>query len=180
MASQFLCVLVVTLLLVACNSGDTTPPVSPSYTGDGYTLNYPQGWIYRTQETLVLFTSNSDPTTTLTINVTDPVLGTTLDGYFTDALNTLRGQIQNYKTDDTVTVAVTIGSEPWKVVGLTGDKDGKHLKGAILVDQHPAITGDVFVITLLTKADNYDQVYSTTFKSMLESFKFTPVLPEKD
>src|SRR2546421_13121467 len=79
-ASSLLCLLALTLFLVACGSGGTTttptptPTSTPSgttYTGNGYTLSYPQGWTSKTVGPFsVVFTSNSDPNATFTITVT--------------------------------------------------------------------------------------------------------------
>jgi len=174
-----LSMVVAALLLVAC--GNTTPPPLPTYTGNGYTMNYPQGWTYNNVgESGVQFSNTSDPTTTLTINVSDAVLGTTLDEYFTGDLNTLGNQFQSYKTDNTVTVTPLVGREPWKVLGISGNMGGQQTKAALLVDEHPATIGYVYSITLMTKASDYDQAYSTVFQPTLASFKFNPTLPEKD
>src|SRR2546423_1281231 len=67
----------------------------------------------------------------------------------------------------------TIGGDTWKQAGGTGDYNGQHYKGVLLVDQHPANTGKVYTIILKAKADSYDQVYNNWYKPILDSYQFT-------
>src|SRR5215472_1889401 len=82
-ALLILCTLAFSVFLAACGSSTSstgtvpTPTPTPSgttYSGNGYTLSYPQGWTANKQtlgpvETTT-FTSNSNPTTILSIAVT--------------------------------------------------------------------------------------------------------------
>jgi hypothetical protein len=181
-AALLLCILTLTLFLVACSTGGGTTTTAPTptpagitYTGDGYTLSYPQGWKASPQGPLVVFTSNSDPTTTFTISVTPaptlPIINR--DTQLTVAETLFKGQSQNYQPDSTISPDISVGGDTWKQEGGTIDQGGQKVKGVFLADQHPASTGKIFVITLSAKADSYDQAYSTSFKPILDSFKFT-------
>ena len=179
-----LCILALTLFLVACGgSGGTTitaptpPPSTLSYDGDGYTLSYPQDWTKSAQVggMSVIFTSRNDPTTSFTITVTPtppiPVpnlLDTSLDA----ALTAFKGQAQSYQPDTTIPSTISVGGDTWKQQGGTIEQNGQKIKGVLLGDQHPESTGKIYVITLTAKADSYDQVYSSSFKPILDSFKF--------
>jgi hypothetical protein len=115
----------------------------------------------------VVFKSNSDPTTTFTVS-TLPA-GTSPDAY----IATLAVQYQNWKLDNTVPPTATVGGQTWKEAGATGDQGTYHLKGVILYIQYPASTGKYYVITLTAKATDYDNVYTTSYKPVLDSFTFS-------
>jgi hypothetical protein len=176
-----LCILALSLFLVACGTGEGTTTVAPTptpaaipYTGDGYTLSYPHDWAKGGQAlSSVVFTSNNDPATTFTISVTPALPVITLDTQLDAALTLFKGQSQNYQPDTTVASTVSVGGDSWKQQGGTIEQNGQKIKGVILADQHPARTGKIYVITLAAKADKYDQEYSSSFKSILDSFKFT-------
>jgi hypothetical protein len=182
-----LCILALSLFLVACGTGEGTTPVAPTptpaatlYTGDGYTLSYPHDWAKGGQAlSSVVFTSNNDPTTNFTVSVTPAISvppglpAITLDTQLDAALTLFKGQSQNYEPDTTVPSTVSVGGDSWKQQGGTIEQNGQKIKGVILADQHPANTGKIYVITLAAKADKYDQEYSSSFKPILDSFKFT-------
>jgi len=179
--SLFLCILALTLVLVACGTtgGDTTTttptptptptpiPTTKTYPGDGYTLSYPKDWTYTTQGTTVTFTSNSDPTITFAVSALPT--GTTPQAY----LATLASQYQNWKQDTTVPPTATVGGQTWQALGATGDQGQYHLKGVALYIQYPANTGKYYVILLTAKTTDYDNVYTTWFKPILDSYKFS-------
>jgi hypothetical protein len=180
-ASLLACILALTLFLVACgNSGGTTTttstptptptPTGTTYTGDGYTLTYPQGWTQSGQALLVVFTNNSDANSTFTISAVPVTPITTLDKQFTVAQDALKNVSKNYQPDSTVPSTASVGGDTWQETGATfDDQNGQHMKGVVLADQH---AGKIFAITLKAKADSYDQTYNTVFKPMLDSFKF--------
>jgi hypothetical protein len=145
-----------------------------SYTGDGYTLKYPSNWRVTPQPPNIIFTpSNGDPTQAFLIYVTPATSGADLDAGLAGGLNALQGEFQNYQQDNSVPPTTLIGGDNWKGAGATGDKDGYHLKAVLLVDQHPANTGKLFVISLVTEAKSYDQIYNTIFKPIFDSWTFT-------
>ncbi len=169
-----LCILALTLFLAACSPGGQTTvvptptPAVTAYTGDGYTLSYPQGWKVNTQGPLVVFTSNSDPGITFSVSVVPTLLpGVTVDDQLKAALQLFA---QNYQQDNAVASTETVGGETWQQRGATTDRTGQKVKGVVLGNQH---SGKIFVITMVAKADNYDQAYNTSFKPILDSFKFT-------
>ncbi len=174
-ASLLLCLLALALVLVACgDSGTTTttPTPTPSgttYTGNGYTLSYPQGWTYKAEGPAVVFTNSSDPNATVTVTAMPALPITNADKQLNIALKALESQ-PNYKQDSTVPSTASVGGDTWQQAGATSDKGGQNVKAVILADQH---SGKIFVITLTAKTDSYDQVYSSTFKPMLDSFQFS-------
>lgn len=170
-----------TLFFVACGgSGNTTatptPTPTPSgtpYNGNGYTLTYPQGWTSKQPVPIsVVFTSNSDPNTTFTISVT-PVTPLTKGDVSTELKAAQELFSHNGQPDPTVPSTASVGGDSWQQVGATATKSGQNTKGVILADQHPTGTGNIFVITLTAPTASYDQTYSSTFKPMLDSFKFS-------
>lgn len=184
-ALLLLCILAFTLFLVACGNGESTTSTGPTptptpsgttSTGNGYTVTYPQGWTVNKQtlgplETTT-FTSNNNPTTTLSIAVTSANPLTNFDQIFTTAQNALKNNA-SFQQDTTNLPPASIGGDTWQETGGTYNQNGTQIKGVVLGDQHPANTGNVFVITLTAKADSYNQDYSTGFQPILQSFKFT-------
>jgi eukaryotic-like serine/threonine-protein kinase len=145
-----------------------------SYIGDGYTLRYPLDWTVTPQPPIIIFTPrNGDQTQAFVINVTAATSNADLDAGLAAGLNSFRNEFENYQQDNSVPPTMSIGGDSWKEAGATGDKSGYHLKAVLLVDQHPANTGKVFVISLVTEARSYDQAYNTIFKPIFDSWRFT-------
>jgi hypothetical protein len=175
-----LCICALTLFLVGCgDSGETANPTpttsltGQTYKGDGYTVSYPLGWTYAAQGSAVVFKGVTDPTATLTISVTPATPITNLDTVFA-AAEALAKNNAGYQQDTTLPSQVSIGGDSWKQSGGTyNDQNNVHTKSVILADQHPASTGNIFVITLTAKADSYSQADSTGFQPILQSFNFT-------
>jgi hypothetical protein len=180
-ASLLLCLLALTLFLVACGgTGGTTstatPPPTPTptptvatYTGNGYTLSYPPSWTYKAEGPVVLFTSSSDSYATFAVASHPALPITNVEKELNAALKALQSQA-NYKQDTTVPSTVSVGGDSWTQAGATADQNGQNIKTVALADQH---SGKIFVITLTAKSDSYDQVYSSVFKPVLDSFKFS-------
>jgi len=176
--------LALTLFLVACGKSEnttTTPTPTPSvktYSGDGYTLSYPQDWHVTTQGGIIQFSpSHGDQSPTFSIRSatfdnTPGTPGVSLDQQLAIEGNTLTGY-QNYQSDKSVPATTSIGGDSWKGYGATYTQSGQQGKAVILGDQHPANTGKIFIIHLSATAESYNQVDSTVFQPIFQSFKFS-------
>lgn len=195
--------LALSLSLVACgdatpttNSGDATPttavstptsvpsptpsptPAVKTYSGDGYTFDYPQDWAVTNQGGVIQFApKGGDQALTFSIRSADydntpGTPGVSLDQQLAIEGNTLTGY-QDYKSDETVPATTAIGGDNWKGYGGTYNDSGKQIKAVILGDQHPARTGKIFIIHLTAPTASYDQANSTIFQPLFQSFKFS-------
>ena len=163
------------------SSPTATPSPTPAvkvYTGDGYTLSYPQDWQVTTQAGIVHFSpSNGEQWPNLSIRTADydntpGTPGVSLDQQLSIEGNSLTGY-QNYQSDTTVPATTSIGSNTWKEYGGTYDQSTQHIKTVVMCSQHPASTGKIFIMDLSAKAASYEQDYGTTFQAILNSFKYS-------
>jgi len=87
-------------------------------------------------------------------------------------VNDAKAQYPGLAQDTAAPSTASIGGDTWKQTVIAGTYAGQHIENGVLVDQHPASTGKYYILTLTTKADNYDQAYSK-FKGLLDTFKYT-------
>jgi len=186
-ALLLLCTLTLSLFLAACgNSGSTTgtestptptltPPPGTTYSGNGYTVSYPQGWTINTSASNPVFSSASDPTATLAIAVTSspPIGGSNLLSTLFAAAQTNLQSKSGYQQVTTDLPSTSIGGDTWQETAGTYGENGIQVKGVVLGDQHPSTGGSIYIITLTARTDAYDQLYSSGFQPILQSFKFT-------
>lgn len=190
-------VLVLALALAACGSatstsGSTPTPTSPpatspttstsatmtTYTGNGYSIDYPQGWKVNAAGNNVVFT---DPTgiysLTLVIapNPNDTVSSDTL---VNTALQLATSTLKNPQTVN-VPTSTTIGGDTWaqkSVAGTAtiGDQTGT-VQVVVASDNHPANSPSTnsYTITYQTLQATFAAANSQYFQPMIQSFKFT-------
>ena len=195
------------LLLAACNlggsnggSGNATPTAKPSptptqmttltptavanlttYTGNGYTIGYPQGWtVNKTSAGAVTF---SDPqgVAYLTIQVVpNPGGAIATSDQVNVGLQLFASQAKNYNK---VSIAPTtsLAGDTWSQGAATGDITLKGqtspvtAKFVVIADNHPANsqTTQSFTIAYATGQQIFDMANTTYFQPMLQSFKFS-------
>lgn len=184
-----LCSLILTLALVACGFGSSSPGSSStsttssttfvSYSGDGFTITYPQGWKANKENTGATF---SDPNgiAYLTIRTSQNPLGLlSTDAQVNVGLQAFKSQAKNYQQVD-VPATTTIAGENWRQGAATGDlvPQGKstavNVKLVVDSDNHPAqqATTKAYIIAYATGSQVFDLATTTYFQPMLQSFKF--------
>jgi hypothetical protein len=189
--------LLLSSLMVACQiqiGGGTTaaptptpkpPTISASklvtYTGDGYTIGYPQGWtVTQGGGGLVTF---DDPRgiAYLSIKVTPNPGGTiSAANQVSIGLQLFKSQTKNYQMVN-VAPTTTVGGDNWSQGSATGDIVPKGQTAAVtakivvIADNHPAglPTTTGFEIAYLTGQQVFDLANNGVFQPMLQSFKFT-------
>ncbi|HZR41200.1 MAG TPA: hypothetical protein VFB12_13835 [Ktedonobacteraceae bacterium] len=190
------CALVFTLLLTACDlfgsssNAQPTPTPTPkpamtTYTGDGFSISYPQGWTAKTDNNqlaslngkMVTF-SDITGITQLSVGVIPNPGGVAPTSAASGVvLNFFKGQAKNYKEAQVPSTA-TVGGESWDQSGATGDVTTAgttaNAKLIVLADNHPAHANNtrLFVIAYGTATQLFDLQNSTAFQPMLQSFKF--------
>jgi hypothetical protein len=192
--------LFLSFLLAACQiqiGGGTTaaptptpkPPAPPTisasklvtYTGDGYTIGYPQGW--RVTQEGGGFVTFDDPqgVAYLSVKPTPNPGGTiTAANQVSIGLQLFQSQAKNYQMVN-VAPTTTIGGDNWSQGSATGDIMPKGQSTAVtakivvIADNHPAHSPATmgFEIAYLTGQQVFDLANSGAFQPMLQSFKFT-------
>jgi hypothetical protein len=192
-------------LLAACNIGGisingsatstptptpkATPTMAPSpttstletYTGNGYTIGYPQGWTVTKGSTGAVTFTDPQGAAYLTIQVVPNPNGliSTSDEVDT-GLQIFKSQAKNY-TKVNIAPTTTVAGETWSQGAATGDitPEGASspvtAKIVVISDNHPANTSTTqgFTIGYVTGTQVFDAMNTTYFQPMLQSFKFT-------
>ncbi len=196
---------ILALLLVACNIGGisingpatptptstpkATPTTAPSptastletYTGNGYTIGYPQGWTVTKGSTGAVTFTDPQGVAYLTIQVVPNPNGLISTSDEVDAgLQIFKSQAKNY-TKVSIAPTTTVAGETWSQGAATGDITPEGAtspvtaKIVVISDNHPANTSSTqgFTIGYVTGTQVFDAMNTTYFQPMLQSFKFT-------
>ncbi len=196
----FACSILLFLLLTACgtigapSSSTPTPSstaaVTPTtaatstaanlttYTGNGYTIGYPQGWKANASGNSVVF---SDPNSIYTLTlVVAPNPGGAL-GPDTVVNTSVQGVTATLKNTQTVNVpsSTTIGGDSWTQKSVSGTSSATGQVGVVQLvvasDNHPANSASTSSYTVIygTLQATFDAANGQYFQPMLQSFKFT-------
>lgn len=199
------CCVMLIAMLAACDSGSIaqatpTPAPKPSseptllptpsptliptqsataagvYTGNGFSIRYPQGWITEKGGNGTAVTI-SDPSKldTMTIVVTpDPNGLASADSTSTMATNNVRATMTNPQTLP-VPATVTIGGDKWIQKAVSGTVAVAVVQLVILADNHPPNTLNTLNFTIVygTNQTAFDGAVTSYFQPMLNSFKFS-------
>lgn len=153
-----------------------------TYKGDGFTIGYPASWMANAgaNGAGVAFSNPAQMTEFLIEILPNP------DGVAAPAGVVQRGlstalQTVGGKNAKTVAIAptVTVGGETWNQGAVTGTQapNGQTptLKLVMMATNHPANSQStrLFIITYVAPAQTFNQISTTAFQPMLQSFKFT-------
>ena len=183
------CSLLLTLLLAACSTGNSTPPIAKTkpaptptpalttYQGDGYSIGYPQGWTVKGKGSFVTFTDPQglmDFTIEKIPNPNGAIPPTTA---ITGGLNGFKGQGTNFQQVDvapTLTLSGTTWSQGAATADTTANGQTNSLKLVVLSSDYPQRTASTQTFTLIysTPTKDFDQANTQSFQPMLQSFKF--------
>jgi len=162
-----------------------TPTLPPSptttlttYTGNGYTVSYPQGWSISTSGTTVTFT---DPTKIYNFAVVvspDPNGVSSPDTSVNAGITGVKSRLTNPQTVS-LPATTTVGGDSWVQKGVSGNttQNGQNVDIEVIVisDNHPANspTTNNFTIIYGTAKQLFPTAMTAYFQPMLSSFKFT-------
>ena len=159
------------VVLVGCNG-----PVSlQTYTGNGYTIGYPQDWASTSQGKVIDF-YNQDNTARFAIEIDDNTQGASADSIIDTATQNANAaanltNIQQHPMSATVQFA----GETWLQRAFDGtNANGVNITIDYLLTNHG--TGSsmkVYIMALATTVDSFDQSNNNFFQPMLKSFVFT-------
>ena len=183
-----LCCLILVVLLTAC--GGSTPaqaaPPGPTATpvpmtgivGNGYTINYPQGWQVSRSGAVNMTLANSGGTESFAINVV-PSPGSRVSA---DSLvNTrVKAEMGILKGAQKVSVppTVTVGGATWNQQSVSGTQRlnaaNTAVQSVVIATVHPGNTPTSRGYTIVYKApqSTFAQTNTSVFQPMLQSFKF--------
>ncbi len=188
------CCVILALLLVACGGGTTsaptpTPRPSPTlqptptsslavYTGDGYSIGYPQGWKVTPGDNRVTF---NDPTQVYSLAIVispNPNGVASADVVASASINAAKATLKNPQTE-TLSPTTTVGGESWVQKSLSGTStsNGQSIDVQIVVisDNHPANSSSTRNFAMVYGAPKalFATANANYFQLMLQSFKFT-------
>jgi hypothetical protein len=174
-------------------SATTQPPSVPAqptsvpaaslttYTGNGFTIGYPAGWTIDKAKTSARAVYFIDPTSTIefAVAVTPNPNAKAATFVALDAQLSFMQSKPHYQKVD-LAPTTTVGGETWDQIGAIGDLptyngptlSSKSITLAINRPAHDANT-KMYVIQFFTPTKDFDQMDSTAFQPMLQSFKFT-------
>lgn len=195
------CSIFLVLVLAACGSSGTTSGTTPTtaptsqpspttasspttsttlttYTGNGYTIGYPQGWKVNAGGKSVVFT---DPTNIYSLSilvVPDPGGAISPDTVVNTAVQLATANLKNTQTVN-VPASTTIGGDTWTQKSIAGTSSAAGQTGTVqavvAADNHPANSASTnsYAITYQTLQATFDTANTQYFQPMLQSFKFT-------
>jgi hypothetical protein len=150
------------------------------YTGDGFTIGSPTGWTIDKASSSAASVIFIDPTRTIEFIVTvtpNPNANSATSVALDPQLHSMQSKPHYQKVD--LAPTTTVGGETWDQIGAIGDLQtysGQTLSGKViaLASNHPAHDANtkMYIIQFSAPAKDFDQVESTTFQPMLQSFTF--------
>jgi hypothetical protein len=159
----------------------TSAPASSltTYTGNGFTIGYPAGWTIEKASPSAASVIFIDPTRTIEFIVT-VTPNSNANSATSVALDPLLHSMQSKPHSQQVDLAptATVGGETWDQIGAIGDLpyNGQQLsiKVIALAINRPAHDANtkMYKIQFSGPAKGFDQMDSTTFQPMLQSFTF--------
>lgn len=189
------------VFLAACGGGSTgsstptptppTPTPSPTtpsiamqtFTGNGFTISYPQSWqkssssSQNTSQTVFQDTTTGNSFTI--VSTPDPGGALSADSLASTSSQALLGSVLKNGKSENVPASVTINGVTWSQRGASGDAtvNGQSVpaKLILLVTVHPpnATTSQAFQLIYAGPALTFDLISAQIFQPMLQSFKFT-------
>jgi hypothetical protein len=151
-----------------------------TYTGDGFTIGSPTGWTIDKASSSAASVIFIDPTRTIEFIVTvtpNPDANSATSVALDPRLQSMQAKPHYQKVDPAPTT--TVGGETWDQIGAIGDVQtysGQMLSSKViaLASNHPAHDANtkMYIIQFSAPTKNFDQMESTTFQPMLQSFTF--------
>ena len=201
-----MCSLILAVLLVACGgsstsgttstpaptpttpptSTPTTPSASPTaatgamtpYSGNGFTISYPQTWQISTKANNLFTFTDSTGGIKMTITVApDPNGAISADTVASTALTAAQGLLKNAQKVS-VPSTTTVGGQSWSQISASGtqrlNNQDTPVQVVVLAVVYPANTplSKSFTIFYQAPVSTFTQEDTTYFQPMLQSFKF--------
>ena len=182
-------ILLLAIFVSACDIGGfggtatptpTTATAMTTFTGDGFTISYPQTWKVKKDGTGVTFTDPSGIAYFQIHEAPNPTGIVSTSNQVTLGLETFKSQAKNYQ-QQSVPTTTTLAGETWSQGAATGDitpsgqSTRANVKIYVISNNHPAnsTSTKAFIIGYATGSQVFDLANSGYFQPMLQSFKFT-------
>jgi hypothetical protein len=149
-----------------------------SYSGDGFTIDYPQDWTKRKSTAAVIFTETNRAASFAIQFVLTPHGSQPAETLVQASIDILRARGKNLRPAHTAPMTM-VGGESWRQSAVTEDviKDGQpvNVVFVFLANTHPAkaVSTRTFLILYSTRTQFFDKAEESAFQLMLGSFKFT-------
>lgn len=149
-----------------------------TYTGNGFTVQYPQNWKVTTSNTETAFTDPSG-IYNLTIGLTpNPNGAKTADQIAESGIAGAKTNLKNVQAVD-VPQTADVGGQSWSQRSISGTStlngQSSDVQAVVLANNHPNHTTDTkgYVLVYVAAKDQFEQAKTKYFQPMLESFKYT-------
>lgn len=167
-------------LFGACSSGApgaNTGTDLTTYSGNGYSIGYPQGWNVQTNNGQVIFTNTTAEATFIINEATNPGERASASAAATGGINGLKGSVTHFQADQTAPTTM-IGGTIWYQQEGTGDvaQNGQTInaKFVVLTTNYPSHSSatKLYVIVYDSPTATFNQTTTDAFQPMTQSFKF--------
>lgn len=162
---------------VASTTTTSTTTNLTTYTGNGYSIGYPQGWKVNSGGNSVVFTEPTGIYSLSILVVPNPGGAISADTVVNTGVQVATGALTNTQTVN-VPASTTIGGDSWVQKSIAGTSSAAGQTGTVQAvvasDNHPANSPSTnsFTITYQTLQATFDAANSQYFQPMLQSFKF--------
>lgn len=153
-------------------------PLFKTYTGNGFSIQYPPTWKITSSSAETAFTDPSG-SYNLTIGSTpNPNGAKTADQLADGGIAGAKTNLKNVRTLNVPSTTV-VGAQPWSQRSITGTStlngQSSDIEATVLANNHPVHTTNTkgYVLVYVAAKDQFDQAQTKYFKPMLQSFKFT-------
>ena len=152
--------------------------LSKTYTGAGFTIQYPSTWKLTTSSTETAFT-DPNGSYNLTIGSTpNPNSAKTADQLADGGISGAKTNLKNVQVISAPATTV-VGGQPWSQRSISGTStlngQSSDIEATVLANNHPTHTTNTkgYVIVYVAAKDQFDQAQTKYFQPMLQSFKYT-------
>lgn len=149
-----------------------------TYTGNGYTIGYPQGWKVNTAGKSVVFTDATGIYNFTIVVSPNPGGVASPDTVVNAGIQGVKGTMKNPQTVN-VPPTTTIGGDTWVQKSIAGQSTAGSQSGTVQIvvasDNHPANSSSTnsFTIIYATLQSTFSAANAQYFQPMIQSFKFT-------
>jgi len=182
--------LLVIVLLSSCGAGNTTGTTAPptpkpptptptpnvltqTFTGKDFTIKYPTNWKNSSADPLTTFTDPSGPYIMTIGTGPNPNDAMPLDKMANDSLSNVKASMKDAEVVN-MPATITIDGQTWSQFAISDKGSDTGMEVVALATNRPDNSPNTkgYVIIYTAQKASFDQIATTYFMPMLQSFKF--------